>query len=58
MLLRPTQLIRLLARLPSELLAPIHQRLRSIDIDLDVAVNVLDTEDLVIDRPEGSKDEV
>jgi hypothetical protein len=42
----------------SELLAAVRERLRSIDVDGDVALDVLDADDLVIDRAERGKDEI
>ncbi|HEY0193607.1 MAG TPA: hypothetical protein VGC42_20965 [Kofleriaceae bacterium] len=47
-----------LVRLADHLRAAILQRLRTIDVDHDVALDVLDGEDLVVDRPERSKDKV
>jgi hypothetical protein len=46
------------ADLGSGLLAASRERLRSIDIDLEVALEVLGANDLVIDRAERGEDEI
>jgi hypothetical protein len=47
-----------LVRVADELLAALAHRLGAVDIDLDIALDVFDTEDLVVDRSEGLKNEV
>ncbi|HWO22727.1 MAG TPA: hypothetical protein VNO30_28400 [Kofleriaceae bacterium] len=52
------QLLIVLARLADEVLPSPAQRLRTVDIDLDVALDALYADDLVMDGAERGKNEV
>jgi hypothetical protein len=52
------RLLTVLVRFPGEVLASTGQRFRSVDVDLDAALDVLDADDLVTDRAERGKDEI